>query len=378
MKEIAIYGVGECGKYVWESIINCEKSQYCVVLWIDNYVKGFIEGIPVITEEAFLKEPKVELVIIAVTNKSLLQDLTVSLLNGGYGGVFLVHSCCVVSKLPIVNSDGELSRFVWKWNEKKPDLLYCEFQVADHCNLKCKACAHYSNTIVENIFADLLIFEADLKKLSLKFSNIEKFRLMGGEPLLNPELPIFIQLVRKYFPISDIRIVTNGLLLRSISKSFIETIHDCQATIDLSQYPPVETIIEEIVDFMDKNKIKYMIEPPAKKFFVRLSEGEEDAVEIFNRYCLSRGCRFLRNGKIFVCPHIPLTYETREFLSLNISYDEYVECSIDLSDSLDGWGILQRFAKPFSMCRFCAKDVRWIDWKHGKEYRKDDWIAKED
>ncbi len=213
MKDIAVYGVGECGRYIWKSISNCKESQYRIVLWIDNYREGSVEDIPIITEKEFLRKPLAEQVIIAVTDRFLAQDLAISLLNSGYEEVFFVHSDCVISELPIIKSNGEWSTLIWKWSEKKPDLSYCEYQIADHCNLKCKACAHYSNAITEAVFADSGIFRNDLEKLSLKFANIEKFRLMGGKPLLNSELPIFIKLVRKYFPMSDIRIVTNGLLI---------------------------------------------------------------------------------------------------------------------------------------------------------------------
>ena len=41
-------------------------------------------------------------------------------------------------------------------------LPYLEFHIADHCNLNCKACEHYSGLVHEEIFTNYEKFERDL------------------------------------------------------------------------------------------------------------------------------------------------------------------------------------------------------------------------
>ncbi len=69
-------------------------------------------------------------------------------------------------------------------SNKKPILNYFEFHLNEHCNLSCVGCGHAAN-IASKEFADFNQYEKDLNRLSNLFDNIQRIRLMGGEPLLN-------------------------------------------------------------------------------------------------------------------------------------------------------------------------------------------------
>lgn len=84
---------------------------------------------------------------------------------------------------------------------------------AEHCNLGCYSCNHFSQ-LADPEFADTANVERDLRRLSeLSGGNIPLIYLAGGEPLLNPELPELMRIARQYFPQSRVQIITNGLLL---------------------------------------------------------------------------------------------------------------------------------------------------------------------
>ena len=91
-------------------------------------------------------------------------------------------------------------------------LHYLETHLVDHCNLKCKGCGHFSS-LSEKRYTDVDIFKRDLMRLSGLFDNISRIRLMGGEPLLHPDVLGFVKSSRLAFPNADIWVVTNGLLL---------------------------------------------------------------------------------------------------------------------------------------------------------------------
>src|SRR3990172_2333761 len=118
-----------------------------------------------------------------------------------------------------------------------PTLGYVETHLTDHCNLNCKGCDHFS-PIAPKWYCDLEDHARDMRQLSRLFSNIEKIRLMGGEPLLHPEVNTFLAVTRKYFPRSDIRLVTNGVLLQKMSRNFWEACKENKIIIDISIYPP--------------------------------------------------------------------------------------------------------------------------------------------
>ena len=91
--------------------------------------------------------------------------------------------------------------------------LQFAFSVATHCNLNCKGCAHFSPLSKEE-FPDFAEAERDFARLGELFhGKCSSISLMGGEPLLNPQIEDYCRMVRKYFPVGDVQIVTNGILL---------------------------------------------------------------------------------------------------------------------------------------------------------------------
>lgn len=81
---------------------------------------------------------------------------------------------------------------IYPYGSFLPELMQIEFHLADHCNLNCKGCTHFSNLVKEPVLADYEQFRQDLRRLSGLFSNIYEIFLLGGEPLLNPDAGNFI------------------------------------------------------------------------------------------------------------------------------------------------------------------------------------------
>ena len=77
-----------------------------------------------------------------------------------------------------------------------PSIKYLEVHLCDHCNLKCKLCSHYCNLVQSEIFTDLKQYKKDINELAKKL-NIKTIRLMGGEPLLNPDIEEFFKVFKE-------------------------------------------------------------------------------------------------------------------------------------------------------------------------------------
>ena len=117
-------------------------------------------------------------------------------------------------------------------------LDYLELHLTDHCNLNCKGCSHFS-PIATKWFAKLSDYRHDLERLSQLFFNIRKIRLLGGEPLLHPEVNAFIAATRQHFPLASVVLVTNGILLPTMDEDFWKCCQKNGVTIDMTIYPPV-------------------------------------------------------------------------------------------------------------------------------------------
>ncbi len=373
--KIAIYGAGRFGCYI-KGLMESLQTLYSIECFIDGYSSDReIDGIIVLNPKEFIDKLPADMVIVAMLDDASASEAVAELIGNNYNEVYLADRLIFESGLPLFDEYGRLSRNVYNWSGIRPTLSYMEYQVADECNLKCNACMHFSNLVNEPKHYDYNEYSCMLKILADKFFNIRTLRLMGGEPLLNEDLYMFLRTSREFFPLSDIRVATNGLLVKQIDKCLIETMKETGACFDITQYPPIRNKVNEIIDYLRENKVRFCLSEPVDEFQVRMSKGHKNPEDVFYNSCLSKTCTFLRNDKLFVCPHIPMLYESRDYFGFDISREEYEQSSIDFN-RLDGWEILKLLRKPFSMCRFCSDSIKNIEWECGKA-SKEDWIVED-
>lgn len=244
----------------------------------------------------------------------------------------------------------------------KPYLDYIEYHVSHHCNLRCIGCSHYSNEAKAG-FGNYDNYKRDLKRLMELFSGIRQIRLLGGEPFLNMELGMFIVITRQICSESDIRVVTNGLLIPKIKKEVLNTIRDNNVKLDISLYPPTLDIKSELESLLDGYDVRYQFSPLIKKFkSFRLEQGTYSAEDNY-KLCESRNCHFLEDGKIAICPR-PIVYKRKKVRDERIDL-EMKKNIIDLYDNeIDGNDILKRFSKPIDICKYCnTVDSEMFDWR---------------
>lgn len=90
-----------------------------------------------------------------------------------------------------------------------------EYNLTEHCNLKCAGCDHASPHLPEK-FASLDEFTRDIEQLATVL-HAKELKFVGGEPLLHPQLLQFIQAARRIGVSTHITLITNGVLLHTLS-----------------------------------------------------------------------------------------------------------------------------------------------------------------
>lgn len=243
-------------------------------------------------------------------------------------------------------------------NQVKPTLPYLEVHLCDHCNLNCKGCGHQCPDVDGEVFTDVEQFTNDINELSKKIF-IKKIRLMGGEPLLHPQVNRFMFETRKAFPRADIRLVTNGILLPTMEESFWKTCRDNNIIIDMSKYPIVGNKFAEYLDLLDDNDVKLGIIHLSKKFFTKRNDkGDSNIKEAFNA-CSSKYCVNLWKSKLYTCPACFRYYSNKrhkENRELPVGLDIY---------KVTGEEIKNKMNKPISACRYCLVDPIYFPWEKG-------------
>lgn len=244
------------------------------------------------------------------------------------------------------------------------DLFKFEIHLNEQCNLNCKGCDHFS-PISEREFADINVVEKDLKRMSelIEDKMPVSIYLLGGEPLLNPEVTKYCDLARKYFPNKEratIRIVTNGILLDKQGDEFWKCCQKNDILIAPSRYKlnlDYESIMKKAKEYNVKieffhsdNYVEYMYCVPLDL------NGSQNKDESFKNCIIASRCAFLKEGKIYSCPRVPNIYHFNKKFNkdLKISENDYID--IFKIDSFDD--ILHFLEKTKDFCRYC--DVKNI------------------
>lgn len=238
-------------------------------------------------------------------------------------------------------------------------LPYLEYHVADHCNLNCRGCEHYSPLVKEPRFTDYEKFAKDLNKLSEFITDIGVIRILGGEPLLNNELHKYVTLTRKLYPYSCITIVTNGILIKQMASELIDAIKENDIFVHISWYPPLRNSQESILDFLDFNEIKYTKNMAfTEEFTMKQSlKGDTDKESVFLS-CFQAHCNNLYDGKLGAC-FFP--FVTKYF---NDTFNQCLPINENISlydENLTTNKIKSFLLTPLERCKYCgeSKNIKW-------------------
>lgn len=235
---------------------------------------------------------------------------------------------------------------------KKPVLGYMEYHVAWHCNLKCKGCSHYCNLYDKPFFGNLDKYRKNLLRLRELFDNIERIRLLGGEPFLNPRIGDYVKITREIFPNTDLRIVSNGLLIPSLNHDVLEIIRKHKVKLDITIYPPTAKVIDKIQQVLTNAGISFYPEKMKNEFRYTVGSKKTNQGNKTYSYCSNKKCHFLHDdGRMSACG-IPIYYqEAKDRLKTKREVTD--SDWIDLYKVTDGYEVLSSFNKPIPFCEYC-------------------------
>lgn len=361
-KNVIIFGAGAAGIRIKRDLERAGDYEVC--FFCDNDVKKQnleFDGVKIISFLQFWEQVNTHKfcgMLVITANKT--EEIVDQIRAGKTGGLEIYGLSAAYQKKATAEKD-DVSKMIYPIDYSKPQLSYIEYHVSNHCNLKCKGCGHYSN-LADTEFGNLQQYIKDLRRLKELFWGIKKIRLMGGEPLLNRELPEFINQTREVFPGAEISIVTNGLLIPNVSKEVFYAMRMSSAFFEISQYFPTSQVKEKITLTCLENQVVFSFGSLIEKFFFVINkQGKADRNESFAK-CDSKTCHFLHEGKLAVCPFPVLYPKYKDRLSYKLEcHDGDV---IDLYDDIDGFEINKKFSKAIDMCKYCDFDnLQWFKWE---------------
>lgn len=253
-------------------------------------------------------------------------------------------------------------------NKQPRKKLRFEVHLAEHCNLNCKGCDNFS-PLAQKEFADVKIFKKDLARLAVIFKNeAEEIVLLGGEPLLHPNINEFICISKEHFPESKITIITNGILLEKQKEEFWQLCCVNKVKILVTKYP-VKINYEIIESIAAKYNVDFVYTDNTKEVEKTLFclpmdlEGKQDIKKSFALCHRGNNCISLMNGKLFPCTVAPNIRHFNSFFKTNLKVVE--KDYIDIYKSEDPEEILKFLSQPIPFCRYCNIEKTYgnIKWE---------------
>lgn len=198
---------------------------------------------------------------------------------------------------------------IWKWySEKLIAMNYIEAMITSKCNLKCQNCGlyipHYENPQHRSI--ELII--QDLDSYFKVIDYVSEFRLLGGEPLIHPEITSLVEIIGKKYrnKIGEFAIVTNGIAVPTCE--LIRTVKKHEAVFHISDYssqlPQFYNAINNLISVLEENGVFYKKSISDKWLnlgspFISRKLSKKQLAEKFN-HC-KMPCRGLYDQKVYYC-----------------------------------------------------------------------------
>lgn len=253
-----------------------------------------------------------------------------------------------------------------------PCLEYLVINILDHCNLKCKGCDHFA-CIADPYIVSPETIHRDLDRLAEIFHGdyIMRIAIMGGEPLLHPDLLEIIKDVRNHFPYSTIRLTTNGILLLQQDQEFWDVCRNNKITIVNTKYP-INLDFDKMKKKAEEENVKFMHFEGTGEGCVKTSfkkcidlEGQNNPVNSFAECHISNYGNFLMEGKLYGCP-----FSCQSFRIFNKKFNQKLRLTendfLDIYKIKDMQEVIDFAARPKFYCRYCSGKINGFEWEHSK------------
>jgi hypothetical protein len=244
--------------------------------------------------------------------------------------------------------------------------LALEYNIVEHCNLQCVNCDHAS-PLMPTRFISEGAFASDLLALSAVL-HASELKIIGGEPLLHPNLMDILDCARRS-EISDIiTVATNGLLLHRMPRHFWERFDRLWLSIYPGvkipmPFPEIDSACREFKIQLDKF---YMTSFRHTLLTAPITDGE--LVRAVFRACeLPKVdfCHTVRNGRYYKCSPSPFAED--RLARLGVSYSGADADGVEIHNNpslLEDLVAYFSADEPLPACAYClGSSGRWLPHK---------------
>lgn len=241
-----------------------------------------------------------------------------------------------------------------------------EIHAANACNLTCESCAHFSNSGHRGM---LSLEDADLWMKSWRLRIVPgMFRILGGEPTLNPNLPAIVEMAAGYWRRSRIGLTTNGFFLHRHPElpALLSRFRVILRLTVHHQSEEYQARLREVLALLDQWRSKHFFELIIENGYDHWSRRhrgfgagvlpfENDNPRKSWENCPAKNCMQLFRNRLWKCPSIAYLHLQKEaYPGISKLWDPYLKYGGLASDCSDAE--LSSFVQweDEAICGMCA------------------------
>lgn len=234
-----------------------------------------------------------------------------------------------------------------------------ELHVVEHCNLRCAHCCNMSPYLAERTQSVAEI--AAMCETMAAQLEVDVFKIMGGEPLLHPEITEVVRAIKRSGISDTIRLFTNGLRLHAMDDAFWGELDELTIS-NYASAPVKPAMLVEIKAKARRFGVVLNVKPVGEFSEVMRGDREPDDAGVQRTYeaCwLRHRCLVVRGGKFYMCTRAAYAEEYHRDLAHGAYPDDRERALADDGVTLArpdlGAALLAYLnrAEPLASCRFC-------------------------
>lgn len=234
-----------------------------------------------------------------------------------------------------------------------------ELHVVEHCNLRCAHCCNMSPYLAERT-QSVAEIEAMCQTMAGQL-DVEVFKIMGGEPLLHPEITEVLRAIKRSGISRTIRLFTNGLRLHAMDDAFWGALDELTIS-NYTSAPVKPALLAEIQAKARRFDVALNVKPVHEFSEVMRADREPDderSQATYEACWLRHRCMVVRGGKFYMCTRAAYAEEFHRDIvhgahpddrERALAGDGVLLAQQDLGAALLAY--LNR-AEPLASCRFC-------------------------
>lgn len=329
-KEIIIFGTGKMSEYLYES---CKKNNLVLTAFCDNNSEKWNQennGIPIFSLDTIKKKYRNALFLVSPWDEEPQKNIISQLQQNGYDEFYTIHYCIDNMKQLIISDPPEkLALYNYRMKQNKvanAPLLHIDtidFVITEKCSLNCRDCGnfmpYYENPITyekEDLFQSI-------DRLDYLFDSIGILRILGGEPLLHPDLFEIIAYAQSKKTIAYVAIITNCTIVPKQSDLSNFNLDFDRFTVSGSNYGSLSIKYAEVEKFFQEAGIIFsgslidIWDTPSK--FQYLGESEDVLQQRYSA-CVASECVVLMNQKLFHCPILAASHHLKSLPKTELEF----------------------------------------------------------